>query len=171
MPRSVIEKAFEAQAPRRLRLAGAIALLIGLLAAIAAYSLAAESDRADAIGYRIVNGQIYAVSAAEEPRRTQELERIGGKGEVWIYHFDHWLGSLLHGKRLAGTLALASVAVALLCFHLASLMDGDAAEAATGPGPHHPDAPVARPTQARRCRGPRLRRKAHRGGSHCRLSG
>jgi len=158
------------QAPHRLRLVGTIVLLAGLLAAIAAYSLAEEADRADAIGYRIVNGQVYAVSAAEEPRRTQELERIGGKGEVWIYHFDHWLGLLWHGKRLAGTLGLTSLAIALLCFHFAGLMDGDAAEAATGSGPRHPDAPTARPTQARRCRGPRLRRKAHREGSRCRLS-
>jgi hypothetical protein len=147
-------------APRqRVRLTGAAVLLIGLLVAFALYFSATGQEGNDAIGYRIVNGQVYAVTAAEEPRRIQELERIGGKGEVWIYRFDRWLVSLMHGKRLAWTLGLTSLAIALLCFHIASLMDGDAAEAASGPGR---DGPAGTGSTPRHCRGARLHRGPHR---------
>ncbi len=109
----------------RLYLAGAIILAVGLIAAALVYFLAANPTDTGAAGYRIVGGNVYALTLAESTRELQEVERIGGKSAVLLLEFHRWFLSLWHGRRLAYTLALLSAAVALLCFYVAGLMGED----------------------------------------------
>ncbi len=109
----------------RLYLAGAIVLAAGLIAAALVYFLAANPTDIGATGYRIVGGNVYALTLAESTRELQEVERIGGKSAVLLLEFHRWFLSLWHGRRLAYTLALLSAAVALLCFYVAGLMGED----------------------------------------------
>jgi hypothetical protein len=116
-----------------LRLAGLAILVVGLLAALCIYVMASPTSGSDGSSYRIVNGQAYAVPADESGREARELERLGGKATVWTHQLDQWLSSLWHGQRLAYTLGALSLAIALLCFHIAGLMDEDAPDVGTEP--------------------------------------
>ncbi|VTU25779.1 hypothetical protein [Variovorax sp. PBL-E5] len=109
----------------RLRLAGVIVLLVGLLAALCVHISAADSPDTKVGGYRIVNGHAYAVPFDSSSGEEQQLERLGGKAAVWTYRFDRWLASLWHGERLACTLAALSAITMLACFHVAGLMAVD----------------------------------------------
>jgi hypothetical protein len=68
--------------------------------AIAAFGLAAA-----AIAY-VRAAPDAEVDAVEHQREMRELERLGGSASVHTAEFDQWLGSLWHGRRLAGTLAV-----------------------------------------------------------------
>ena len=109
----------------RLYLAGAIILVVGLIAAALVYFLAANPTDTGAAGYSIVGGNSYALTLFESTRELQEVERLGGQPAVLVLEFHRWFLSLWHGQRLAYTLALLSAAVALLCFHIAGLMGED----------------------------------------------
>lgn len=101
------EKRWPAHA--KVRLAGMVILVAGLLAAIVVY-LIAGSEAADLAGMD-ANKQYQF-----------QLERIGGKSAVLATEFNQWLGSLWHGTRLAWTLGVLAVVIALFCFWLAGLM-------------------------------------------------
>ena len=105
----------------RLRLAGFVILAAVVLAAVFVYVAASGPAVADALGYRIVGGQAYA-APDDSARELQQLERIGGQAAVMTFKFQRWFASLLQGQRLAYTLLLLSAAIALLCWHVASLM-------------------------------------------------
>ena len=109
----------------RLYLAGTLILIVGLIAAALVYFLAADQTGTGAAGYSIVGGNIYTLTLAESTRELQEVERIGGKPAVLVLEFHRWFLSLWHGRHLAYTLALLSAAIALLCWHIASLMGED----------------------------------------------
>lgn len=113
---------------RRLYLAGAIMLVVGLIAAAVIYFLAANQTGADAAGYNIVGGTADPITLDESSRALQQVERLGGKPAVLALKFHRWFLSLWHGRRLACTLAVLSAAVALLCFHIAGLMGHDAGD-------------------------------------------
>ena len=59
---------------------------------------------------------VYVTSIHNSKRHLLELERIGGKAAVVAAEMNEWFDSLWHGKRLAGTLAVLSVGISLLCF-------------------------------------------------------
>jgi hypothetical protein len=107
----------------RLRLAGLVVLIVAILAAVAVYIAAASQPEGDALAYQIVGGESYAVSSGDSSRELQQLERLGGKTAVLTFKFQRWLASLWHGQRLAYTLVFIGAAVALLCWHIASLID------------------------------------------------
>jgi hypothetical protein len=107
----------------RLRLAGIVILVAGLLATVFVYIAASGMTAPDPLGYRIVGGQAFAIAADDSARELQQLERIGGKAAVMTFKFQRWFSSLWQGQRLAYTLLLLSAAAALLCLHLASLMN------------------------------------------------
>ena len=73
-------------------------------------------------------GLIYAFAAepAAEPEFANprayenQIERIGGKATLYAVRFNEWFSSLWHGKALAFTVALLSVAIALACFWAAA---------------------------------------------------
>lgn len=94
----------------KVRLTGMVILVGGLLAAIVVYLIAGSDAGAD------LNGM-------DASKQYQfQLERIGGKSVVLASDFNQWLGSLWHGTRLAWTLGVLAVAIALFCFWLAGLM-------------------------------------------------
>jgi hypothetical protein len=105
----------------RLHRAAFAILLVGLLAAACVYIAAARSEP-DATDFQIVGGQAYPVDSSRE---MQQLERLGGKASVQTFKFQRWFSSLWQGQRLAETLALLSVALAFLCWHLANLASED----------------------------------------------
>lgn len=108
----------------RLYLIGAAILFGGLLSASWIY-LAATDDvnDSDIFSYEIVNGQKYAVTKADSKRYHYEMERLGGKFNVILDEFNQWLSSLWHGKRLAYTIALLAIVVALACYWVAQHPD------------------------------------------------
>ena len=113
-----------ARAARSLRWAGAIVLAAGIAAALIVYLLAPDGSGADAGNYSIVGGQVFA-APDENSAEMRQVERLGGKPAVYALEFHRWFLSLWHGRRLAFTLLALSVLVALLCFHLAGLMEDD----------------------------------------------
>lgn len=86
---------------RRFYRAACAVLACGLSCAILVYLFAA-----DAVPYQL----------PDSPQDDYQVERIGGQTAVWIVHFNRWFDTLWHGRQLAWTLAMISVAVALLCF-------------------------------------------------------
>jgi hypothetical protein len=112
----------------RLHLAGLVILVAGLLAAVLVFVIAAGDAGADAAGYTIVGGKTFAIGPGDSSRELQQIERLGGKAAVLTYQFQTWFASLWHGQRLAFTLAVLSIAVALACFHIADLMAEDVDE-------------------------------------------
>jgi hypothetical protein len=108
---------------QRLCLAAVVILIAGVLAAVVVYIAAANEADPEALGYQIVGGQAYAIAAGDSSRELQQLERLGGKAAVLTFKFQRWVSSLWHGQRLAYMLLLLSGAAALLCWHLAGLMD------------------------------------------------
>jgi hypothetical protein len=106
----------------RLYLIGGAILLAGLLCAAWLY-LTATDYNSNIIGYEIVDGHEYAITPIDSKRYLYDLERIVGKSAVVAVEINQWFASLLHGKRLAYTLALLAIGVALACFLVAQHPD------------------------------------------------
>ncbi len=87
---------------------GVVTLLVGLLAAALIYFFAAEDKEMDLVG-EIASGRMY----------EHNLELMGGKFAVYADRFNRWFAGLWHGRPLAYTVAVLSVAIALLFFWLA----------------------------------------------------
>jgi hypothetical protein len=47
---------------------------------------------------------------------------VGGMAAVYAARFNRWLAGLWHGRPLAYTVAILSVAIALLCFMVARMI-------------------------------------------------
>jgi hypothetical protein len=86
---------------RRLRFVGAVILVVGLASAIWIY-LAASPATGDALGYNSEESKQYL--------RTMEL--YGGKANVLAAELRQWFEGLWHGRRLAYTVACATVLLA-----------------------------------------------------------
>jgi hypothetical protein len=86
---------------RRLRFVGAVILVVGLASAIWIY-LAAAPATGDAFGYNPEESKQYL--------RTMEL--YGGKANVLAAELRQWFEGLWHGRRLAYTVACATVLLA-----------------------------------------------------------
>jgi hypothetical protein len=111
---------------RRLRWAGVVTLLVGLLAAGLVYRRAArlpEPGETPA-GYEVGSGYSYPIMPASTKRYNVQMEQIGGKGNVVAAEFRAWAASLWRGRRLAYTLAVISIGAGLACFFMARLMPG-----------------------------------------------
>lgn len=108
---------------RYLRMAGVAILVIGLSAAAWAW-LSDSGRRADVVGYEIVNGQSYEITAGESKLYRRDLERIGGKAAIFADDLARWFESLLHGRRLAILLAAVAVGSAGWCFRAAARQPG-----------------------------------------------
>ncbi len=91
------------------RLGLAIAAL-GLIAAIAVHFTAGADADADPVAPQ---------------REMRELARLGGTATVQTVKFDRWLGSLWHGERLAGTLAVLGLLLGGACWKIGGLMAED----------------------------------------------
>jgi hypothetical protein len=84
----------------RLYLASASILVAGLIGAVILYVTAPAPNSAE---------QFYGVA---NPQYLQQLESIGGTGEVVLAEFHQWFDSLWHGKPLAYTVAVLCAVIA-----------------------------------------------------------
>ena len=90
---------------------GVAVLVLGLVSAAAIYIFAADDGGADP-GAQIASGRVYEYN----------IERIGGMAAVYAARFNRWLAGLWHGRPLAYTVAVLSVAIALMCFVVARMV-------------------------------------------------
>ena len=102
----------------RLYLIGAVILIIGLAAAVVIDQTASD-ERSDVIRYEIIDGTAYPVLASESKSYRSDLERFGGKAAVFADDFNRWFAGLWMGKRLAYTVGVLSIGVALMFFRAA----------------------------------------------------
>ncbi len=93
------------------RLGGAL-LLVGLLASVLVFLVVPGEDAG-------VSGNSM-VSPESVKRYNYDLERLGGKSLVWVAEFNDWLGSLWHGRKLAGTLIVLFGGAAWICFWIST---------------------------------------------------
>jgi hypothetical protein len=89
---------------RCLAIAGAV-LAAGWAVAIAVYATAEPV---------VTSPELEEVRLSKAYQRQMEL--VGGKAAVAAAQLDEWLASLWHGERLAGTIAVLTVALALACW-------------------------------------------------------
>jgi hypothetical protein len=90
-----------------LRIIAIIILVVGLGSAIAIY-VTAEPTPFDPSGYDRFASKKY----------IRELERFGGKFAVLSAELSQWLGGLWHGKSLAITVGILSLAMASLLWFI-----------------------------------------------------
>lgn len=93
----------------RFYLAGLAVLVLGSLASVWTYHRAVVDDMADEL----------AADALQGRNAQGQLEYIGGKSNVMAADIQEWFMGLWHGRHLAYTLAVLSMAGALLCFYVA----------------------------------------------------
>ena len=93
--------------PRLVQRLGLAIAAIGLIAAAAAYVTATADSDADQLA---------------QQREMRELARLGGTATVQTVKFNQWVGSLWHGERLAGTLAVLGLLVGGACWKIGELM-------------------------------------------------
>ncbi|MCK9684693.1 hypothetical protein [Scleromatobacter humisilvae] len=100
--------------PRLVQRLGLAIIAIGFVAGAAAYVTASADPATDQLA---------------QQREMRELARLGGTATVQTVKFNLWLGSLWHGERLAGTLALLGLVVGGACWKIGELMGEDVDEA------------------------------------------
>ena len=99
--------------PRLVRRLGLAIIALDLVGAAAAYVTASADPDADELA---------------QQREMRELERLGGTATVQTVRFNQWVGSLWHGERLAGTLAVLGLIVGGACWWIGALMDEEVGE-------------------------------------------
>jgi hypothetical protein len=93
---------------KRLYLIGALVFALGLGTAALIYANA--EDNADvALGYDMVNGIAYPISAKDSKAFQRDVRLYGGKFALLSDELSDWFGSLWRGRRLAFTVAALSV--------------------------------------------------------------
>jgi hypothetical protein len=104
--RQTVDPEREARFERRMRRIAIAVLAAGLAAATLIFVLSAADVPVD-----------EATASIQDSRQYQmTMERIGGKAAVFAAQFSDWFAGLWHGRRLAGTVALLSLAVSGLCY-------------------------------------------------------
>jgi hypothetical protein len=95
----------------RIRYTGMAILFVGLVSAALLYVFAPEDSGSDAAA-AIASGRLYEYN----------IERVGGMAAVYAARFNRWLAGLWHGRPLAYTVAVSSIAIALFCFMVARMI-------------------------------------------------
>jgi hypothetical protein len=93
---------------KRLYLIGALVLALGLGTAALIY-FDAEDNAEVALGYDMVNGVAYPISAKDSKAFQRDVRLYGGKFALLSDELSDWFGSLWRGRRLAFTVAALSV--------------------------------------------------------------
>jgi hypothetical protein len=97
------------RAQARLYIAGYVVLLAGTIVSGWAYKVAVDDEMADSLK-----------AQARATRDYQgQMELIGGKANVLASEVQEWFSGLWHGRNLAYTLAVITLAAALACFYIA----------------------------------------------------
>jgi len=108
---------------------GYAVLISGSAGSVWVYRNAASDDLGDAL----------MASAYNTKKVQDELERYGGKANVLATDIQQWFTGLWHGRHLAYTLAVLTVAASLATFYVALFLpdfpppDGDGGPKAPGP--------------------------------------
>ncbi len=88
----------------RLRRVGLCLLLGGMLASAAVFSLTQPDDPDDWV---------------ETKKYDYQMEVIGGKTNLFATEVTGWIAGLWHGRRLARTILVLSLAASLSCYYVA----------------------------------------------------
>ena len=93
---------------KRIYYSGVVALVAGLIGAALIYMFSVEVPATDP-----------ATQMASRRAYERSIELFGGKAMIPMVRFNQWLGTLWHGERLAFTMGVLSIVVALACFWVA----------------------------------------------------
>jgi hypothetical protein len=96
-----------------LMMAACVVLLSGLCLA-AWIALTAQQPESG----ETVIGQVYVIDPADSKLYRRDLQMFGGKAMLLVDDLGRWFAGLWHGRRLAGTISVLSLAVAALLFAL-----------------------------------------------------
>ena len=102
-------------------LIAAAILLAGLGSALFVY-LTAENDLHGALGYEVIDGQVYSVAPGDSKMYIHDLELYGGKLNVMADEMMRWFAGLWRGKSLAFTIAVISIFISFGFFFVAGHM-------------------------------------------------
>ena len=108
--------------PHRIRLAGVIWLVAGLIAASVIFATAQPEEKPGILGVDLPTN-----------RDTMQLERMGGKSYILFHEFSEWFASLWHGRKLAYTIGVIAIGGFLGSRWLADFLAYEAAAAAKAP--------------------------------------
>ncbi len=89
--------------------AGYAVLALGSAGSVWIYRHAVQDDLADAVMANTYNTKKY----------QDQLERYGGKANILATDIQGWFDGLWHGRHLAYTVAVLTLAAALVCFYIA----------------------------------------------------
>jgi len=110
---------------KRLYLAAAIVLIVGLCSSVLIYLTA--SDDADIDGaYQVVviDGKAYPIAGSQSKAYVRQLQRFGGKASVLFDEIDTWLAALWRGKQLAITVGWITLIVSVGLFLFGRWLSG-----------------------------------------------
>lgn len=107
----------DATLTKRWRLAGICILAVGLLSSALIYRNAPTEDDYGAIGYEIDGGTASPTLPGDSKSYDRQMEGVGGQAAVLAGEIAGWW----HGRKLAYTLALLSLAGSAGCFIIAQL--------------------------------------------------
>jgi hypothetical protein len=103
---------------KRFRATGIILLIGGLLAAVIIYFRAPlEQARELILGIDVRTN-----------RDVLQLEKVGGKSAVFTADFEEWFATIWHGKRLAYTVGVLSIAGCAGCYLFADFIEFSSAD-------------------------------------------
>lgn len=105
--------------PTRLKLIGALILLVGLVSAAWIYHRA-DNAPYGALGYVEEGGILYPVMPEDSKEYLRGLELYGGTANVLADKFRRWFGGLWHGKSLAKIIACLSIILSFGFFYAAN---------------------------------------------------
>jgi hypothetical protein len=103
----------------RLRLTGVVILAAGLCGAGAIYLETPGPVAPSGLGYATTGQYSTTYMPGETKQSEAQNEIINGKGGMLFTDVREWFVSLWHGRRLAYTVAVLSVAAFLVCLSLA----------------------------------------------------
>jgi hypothetical protein len=113
---------------------GSIAvLLVGLCSAFVIF-LTADGAADGAVRYEVIDGKVYAVPLSDTKAYMRDLQRFGGKAAVLAAELNRWFDGLWHGRTLALTVAVLSIAVSLGMFLVAGRVPDPERGASEPPG-------------------------------------
>jgi hypothetical protein len=92
-----------------LYVAGYAVLFTGSIGSAWAFKVATRDEMGDALAAQARNTKDY----------QGRMEYLGGKANVLGSEITNWFVGLWHGRNLAYTLAVLTIAIALMCFYLA----------------------------------------------------
>ena len=103
-------------AAKRVRMSGVVLLVGGLAAAVIVFYLAQPDEKLGILGVDVPT-----------KRENLQLERMGGKSYILFNDINEWFSSLWHGRRLAYTIGVLSIAGFVSCRWFADLIEHEPA--------------------------------------------